>query len=352
VPGTLVTLESLRADVPEAERVRTATTGAQGALRVPMRSGTVTARAVDPVAGTTREATGQVGPDGSLSLSIELIPTASTILGTVANGDGLTPLPGAVVTLSGVGSQAADASAAFRFDGVPPGTYALSADFQGIRYETTVPVGGGEVVRELRVPIPVIRGRVRGPDGMPVFPARVEACTAPCPATTTDETGAFVFFGRDPAFGTYPWPSLRATVLDGSNLSTYVSVNYPQGFTGTVGQDITLPASAAFWGTVTTSEGEPVPGARVYLYGEGYGWASLLREGLADEHGSYRFRHVSWSGGIRVHAEDDVGHFGSTRGEATPGRETRVDVQLVPMGELEVAIVGEQGQLLPGLLTS
>ncbi len=351
VAGIAVTLETSRPDVAQSERVRTGTTGTPGALLVPMRAGTVIARVVDPASGTTREAIGEVAPDATLALTIELTPTTSTLRGTVANGDGLTPLPGAVVTLSGVGSQTADASAAYRFDGVPPGTYTLSAEFRGIRYEATFPVAGGEVVRELRVPIPVIRGRVLEPDGTAVFPARVEACASPCIATETDESGGFVFFGRDPAFGPSSYPYLRATVLDGSNVSGYGYIQYPQAFTGTVVQSITLLATATVFGTVTSPEGAPVAGARLYVYGESSGWSPLVREGFADPNGEYRLRHVNYSGSIRVHAEDEDGRFGAARGQAIQGGQTRVDVQLVPTGELELAVVDDQGQPLSGVLT-
>lgn len=339
--GQAVTLENERPELPPAERVRSGATGAGGLFRAALAEGPIVARTVDPATGLPHETRGTLGTGSALSLGIDLPALPSTVRGTVTNGDGGTPLPWAYVTLSpGSRYTYADESGAFRFDDVPPGEYVLSAQYYPELVEEPLVATGSDYVRELRVPIPVVRGQVvePPPDGSGAAGATVELCfTGFCLTTTADASGAFAFYGPDGA----PPAFLRARAHDAPELTTGpVSVPWPAGFAGTIVQPLVLPESVRLAVTVKDADGDVVGQARVELYEDRPGGARL-RAGQADEHGVFRARFAT-AGAVRVHAEDpSLGIPGQERTTLTLGGESTLDVWLAPTGTLEVAILDD-----------
>ena len=331
--GQPVTVENERLDLPPAERLRGGATGAGGLFRAALADGPILARTVDPATSVTHDVRGTLATGGTLQLAIALPALPSVVRGVVTNGDGVVPLAGAQVSLSGYLSTWSDENGAFRFDDVPPGTYTLAAYHYAGYIEEVLVATGAEYVRELRVPIPVVRGQVQEPlpDGSGVPGARVELCFAgSCTPTTAGADGRFAFYnasGSAPAF-------LRATVPDGSGLATGdVSIPWSAGFIGTVAQNLVLPESARLRVTVRDADGNSVRNASVVVYEDREGGARL-REGQADEDGVYPTRFTS-AGPVRVYAEHPwQGTPGQQRGTLAIGEELPLEIQLAATGTL------------------
>ena len=341
--GQAVTVENERVDLPPDERHRNGVTGAGGLFRAVLPEGPILARAVDPATSVTHEARGTLASGGTLPLAIPLPALPSTVRGTVTNGDGLVGLPYALVTLSGSLYTYTDANGVFRFDDVPPDTYTLTADYYPGHVEEILDTSGGEYVRELRVPIPVVRGQVQEPgDGSAVPGALVELCFAEgCAQTPADASGWFAFYGQT---GTAP-ASLRARFPDLSTLaSSPVPIPWTADFTGTVTQSVVMPETARLVGTVSDPDGNAVTSAQVSVYADDAGPSStLLSQATTDANGLYRMRFAT-GGAIRVYATSWwFAGPGQRRGTLTVGEELALDIQLAASGTLDVAIVNELG---------
>ena len=354
VASLAVTLENARGDLPVAERSRSGVTDTEGGYRVPMRAGPVTARVVDPASGDPFLASGELALDGTLRLAIDLPPRPTTLTGHVTNGDGTTGLPGAYVELyrSGTwfGAIGTDEAGVYRFDDVPPGGYTLRAYFLGDPVEAALTLTGGSVVRDIAMPIAVVKGRVLEPqpDGSGVPGAVAELCFAgSCSSTYAEADGSFVFYltsGAAPA-------SLRAFVYDGSSLSTgYVSIPWSDGFVGTLMQNLILPASASLLVSVgAPGGGSPAEGATVEVYrDEPYG--PRLRSGVTDANGQLRFRHFTSAERVRVYAEQE-GSPGQAFADLVIGEERPVAIELAENGWLDVGILDGNDELLGGLVS-
>src|SRR5262249_31199994 len=146
--------------------------------------GQVTVSVVDPDTGETHSPTNTLTPDATLTFDIDLVRPVATVSGTVTN-DGVTPLPGAVVSVDGSTTTVADAAGPFAFVDLPSGPHTLSATFRGVSGYMYFDLSSNTVVN-LQVPILILTGHVLEADGTPVPGVPVQAYTY---GYTTSVTG-------------------------------------------------------------------------------------------------------------------------------------------------------------------
>jgi len=356
VTSLAVETENARTDLPEEERTRDGATDALGGYRVPMRSGPITARVVDPATGDSHAASGELLADGTLRLAIDLPERPTTLTGFVTNGDGSTGLAGAYVELLRAGSWFADtytdAAGAYRFDGVPPETYTLRAWFDAYTAEAPLTLVGGTVTRDIVMPIAVVRGQVLEPppDAGGVPGALVELCFSGfCRSTTAGANGAFLFYegARDAASAT-----LRATVGDGSGLSVSATIPWGSGFVGTATRNLVLPQTASLRVTVSApGGGGAAEAATVEVYRDDpYSGPQRLRQAATDANGQVTFRHFSRAERVRVYGEQDES-VGQAFADLEVGEERAAAIALSESGWLDVGIDEDSGGVTDGSVT-
>jgi hypothetical protein len=277
VAGVDVTLESDHATALPADRTRVRTTDTAGQVVTSLPVGNVTASAVDVASGATVQAAGTLTEAAPLALEI-VFTSGVRVAGVVRTGDNVQLLPGATVTLSGVGSTTAEAAGAYEFLGVAGGSYTLSASYQA-SYMTapavtsqTITVAATDLVANLGVPLPVLKGRVTEPGGVSGVMAVVSACNAPgvsqiCITTTSAGDGFYIFYGL-PGWTLGQLISVRGVLTDVSNLATNTQSFNHIGGTGTRTVNLTLPATGTVTGTVRDSAGAAVPGAQVDVWSQ------------------------------------------------------------------------------------
>lgn len=115
--------------VTEGDNVRTTTTGATGSYLVNnMVAGTITVVATDPGTGLQGQGTGVLVTGQSVNINISL-GASGTINGVVTKADGVTPVGGATVALSGstFATTTADPLGRYSFTFVPLGVFTIDA---------------------------------------------------------------------------------------------------------------------------------------------------------------------------------------------------------------------------------
>ena len=175
VPGAQVTLTT----TTPFSSSQILTTGPAGTVQFPrVLAGSFNAMALNPVTRLGGQGTGSVAANGNATLTVQLQATGS-ISGTVFGSDGVTPVS-ILVSINGLANTVTSGTnGAFRFDGIPTGTYTVRAvdqdgntraqsgnvtvSSQGQVANTTLTlVGTGTVV-----------GHVSMPDGSPAQNAAV-----------------------------------------------------------------------------------------------------------------------------------------------------------------------------------
>ena len=305
----------------DEDRVRIRTTAVTGSVTTTLPTGAVTARVTDPLYGGSYEASGALVDGATLVLELPLPENVSRVFGTVASGEGSTLLPGAIVTLVGPTTfqTVSDAAGRYEIAAVPPGTYTLAASLGGGSVSQPLTLTGGDRQADLRLAIPVIKGRITEPDGATAALATVQLCQSSiCVSQNTRADGTFAFLGDLPAWATNAYVFLRAWPVDNANLIASSSFVYLPAVVVTL--DVSLPASRVVFGMVRTAEGSPAA-AEVRLR-DNYTNTPLAQTTGPD--GSYRFTHVALFGSVDL--------FALSLADGLPARasspEEYVDVQL------------------------
>jgi protocatechuate 3,4-dioxygenase beta subunit len=358
--------------VVEAETERDFTLALGGTL-----SGTVTDSATGkPLAGARVVAiVGQVG--GPMSRG----PRAGRGgAGGAAPGGGTTD----TVAATQVGTTGADGT--YRLEGLRPGTIAFFqvraagyAQPPGPNPFFGTPPAYGDVragettTLDAKLdPGGVVTGRVlvAGPDGatgVPGAQVAIVSIAGPFP----DVMGGYPT-GITDAEGVYRVDGVRAGATFGvvasapglvaSSAMDAANQGAMPAEAGEVVKDVTLSAAGAVEGTVATSKGVPVAGARLRVrprpqgggFGGGGWWRMLFPGGgggtaLSDAEGRYRIEDVASTDRIAIEAESDE-HVPS---ESEPfvvaaGETQRVDLVLLGGGTIRGRVIDDQGKVVAG----
>jgi hypothetical protein len=344
---------------PSWRRAGEGMTSANGTLRLPAAPGhyLLTARA-EGHAPARREVP---RPSGEAETAVELpLPTGATLQGrTVAEGRD-EPVPVAEVTLrpyTEPGTPSARAHALpeevtvvtsdergrFRFSGLAPGRYALTAEAPGFSRRTlrfvSVPASGELVVGLWAAS--VLEGFVVGPDGKPVADAQVLALGGPSAFRTTSGTGGG--FSLEVSSGTY-WLVARKGTQVGRVPGTLVVG------AGDTLRDLTVKLGAAghLSGTVTrVADGGPVSEAWLVVSPAGAG--GELGRVLTDASGRYDLELPPGDYDVGVGA---TGHTGTSRKGLVvePDRSSVADFRLEGTGAVDGTVTDSQGRPLAGVM--
>jgi hypothetical protein len=354
IVGLAVTFTSNHAGALPADATRTVTTNASGVAAASLPYGQITASATQE--GATVSSEGDL--DGaSLALpDIVFASSLTTITGRVANGDNVTPLPGATVTLSNGMATTAAPDGTYTLAGVTPGTYTVTASFVVPQVSRTVTgqqmstVAGGSVSLNFQLGVPVITGKVTdptaGPAGVAVTVQAFNQGTYVSISVQTGPDGSYTIYGR-PSWDVDWTISLSAHATD--NSSVWFSAGslgaYTSTFTGTLTRNLQLPVSGVVYGTVRSPEGALLSGAVVHL--GGYPDQQMS----TNENGQYYFTHLS-AQTVRVYAFD----AGGIPGEALPGdvaigTPLQRDISIGPSGLLNLSLLDVQSQAQAGPVT-
>jgi hypothetical protein len=332
-PGVAVAMESDHASALPEDRGRVRVTNAAGQVTTRLPVGNVSVRATDPTTGAVHEAAGSLAAGAPLALELSFVQQYATLRGTVRNGDGLTALPDAQVSLSGVGATTTDAAGAYAFVDVPIGSYTVAASLGGVSASRAVTLAAGESVQDFNLALGVLRGSVRDAAAGGVSGAEVRACLfGECATAHTDDAGAYAVYG-------FPTGWIRGTVtvtagLPGSPLQATSSFTLSSP-TSTYLVDLVLPASGALRGVVRDADGAAVPEARVTIVSTG-AEPQLLAEATANSAGEYVVPYVPVQA-VRVYAQDGDAIPGEAAATVVANQETQADVALVRAGALNVS---------------
>lgn len=347
--GLDVAFESDDAAAPAADRARHQTTGADGSATVSLPAGQVTARVADPDSGVLYEASGALAADGTLALEIAFVDGTSTLRGTIRFQDG-TPGAGAVVALSGFGSRTTDSAGEYQFTGLPSGSYQLNVTVAGQSRTRSVTLDGGVQVEDFSIAVHMLRGTLREPTGESVAGALVAACgqvlfSQSCVSTTTAADGSYQFVGppnwrrcdTSSSFCRSVFPSVGASVNDGSNLSASSSFSFDYLAPTIRTVNLTLPESGRVVGTVHDHSGDPVAGASVSL-----GWTRGPI--VADAEGRFVFPHVR-TGAVYAFGESPVDRIPglSETGTVVAREDLTLDVTLTATGTISGVLLDSNG---------
>jgi hypothetical protein len=184
--GAALDLQSDHATALAGDARRQRVTGPDGLVLITLPVGNVTARL--DLGVTSYEAAGVLTEGYPLALQIVVPPDLSTVRGVVRATGSTTVLPGIPVELAGVGTAITDVAGAYRFDGVPPGTYTLTARAGTLAHTRELSLAGGEVTADFTLAAAVMVGTVRTASGA-VVPAATISAVAPN-GTFTATTGA------------------------------------------------------------------------------------------------------------------------------------------------------------------
>ncbi|HXG46421.1 MAG TPA: carboxypeptidase regulatory-like domain-containing protein, partial [Methylomirabilota bacterium] len=295
-------------------------TDAAGRYRfVRVTPGNVSVAVFDPVSLRRGQASGSLGLSGqTLTLNVRLLD-AGSVTGLVLRADGVTPVVGAAVSISGstFASTRSDAGGGYRFDFVPIGSFTLDVT-DAATGDRGRAVNQVNAVGETRTVNVVMNGQgrvnvtVRDASGNTVENARVSVTSQTIfGGTQQSETGSDgqVTFERVLAGGFLVTANHPLTTLSGSTNGS-VAVG------GEANVTVRLQAAGTVLGLVLAPDGAtPVGGANVRLLNSFFGFVQQVSS-AAD--GSFRFDAVPL-GTYQIEARDDANRLRA--------RETNVRLQ-------------------------
>lgn len=335
--GTVVTFVNPTAPAGDQQRQK-ATDGGQATVQMP--AGPITVSATD--GGVTREASGTLEADGSLSLSLAFDDTGRTVSGVIRALDNVSPLPGAEVRLGALGPARTGADGSYSFTGLSAGTYLLSVTFEtGASWNQSVTVGTLDVVvPAIRLLVPILEGHVLEPDGAGAEGAVVTACSGSCrDSLPTGADGSYLLYLGYSGFVS----PITARLTDGSSLSVSGTPYNPNVFPRRT-IDFTLPVTASIRGVVVPG----VAGLSVQFRAPFF----APRSTTTGEGGTFRFDHIRTSGAavsVSVYAEGQDGAPGRADGTVADGQTLDVTLNLSPMGTVSGRLLDGAAALgLPG----
>lgn len=361
VEGLSVTLSSDHPTAQIEDRTRVRTTGASGQIDVvSLPIGTITARVTDPFSGVELTASGTLEEAVPLSLTLPLSTLVSDIHGRVLARDGVTPIPGASVTLAGVGETTTDAAGVYGFPDAPRGNHTLTATSPGsygASLTLSLVAAAPDVVQDFTLDVMVLKGQVAESDGVPAGGAVVQACGSSyysgqlCLSTTADSAGAYAFIGL-PRWYTYSnyaysgpvdvtaswadaaWPTFTRSFLFNADTTTTQIV------------DLELPTTGSLSGVVLDG-GAPVSGATV-IATTGAWTAPALTTDSSGQFSLARFP----AGEARVYAAEPVDQIpGVARATIVARQANSVTVNLLPTATLSGIRLDETGAASAGPVT-
>lgn len=237
------------------------TDGAGVALLPSLPEGTVTLR-LSRAGYRTRLASIQVAAGQLATPRIPMVRGGSSLAGTVSSTPPLAPLPGALVSLPGLGlSTASGPGGGWRLDDVPDGP--VDVLFSEFSHETLLVATSSVVGRITTLNVTLVKGfgevqgfvrQFLGP-GLPGASVSIPLAAL----TTTTDLSGFYRFPRVPA-----GPLVSIGAFAGGHVPEGLLIAVPAG--GLVNQDFALfPDTGSVLGTVRSTQGPVIPGALVSL---------------------------------------------------------------------------------------
>ena len=341
--GLAVTLLSDSIAAAPEDNTKTATTNSSGSATASMPVGFLTARVTD--GGVAYEATGTLRVGGTLTLAINLPALPTALRGRVVASDGLTPLPGATVSV-GVKQSITDLNGDYRIDSPVTGSPTVAFSFQGLSDTVTAPIpSGSETVlnhTHTRAPLHVVSVTENG-TGIPLEGVAITTCSAANPAhcaptRATDALGRIEYLGQPTGSAADAgWHNVTAVTPDGATLTQGADFHYDRS-----GQaDIVFEPPGRLHGTIRLPGGAPAAGVEVWV-NDLSGSASSSQVTAAD--GTYSFPRLGGHD-VTVGATTAEGLVEVTASATIPvGGDVTVDLTL-PVAFLEI-VLEQAGQPL------
>jgi len=194
---------------------------------------------------------------GSFKLRDCGAPTTGTISGTVTDGTTNAAINGATVTIVGGASTTTNASGAYSFSNVTPGTYSLTASASGYNSATnsgvSVTAGATTTSNFAMVALPPTTGTIAGTVTDGTTTTAISGATVTLvggASTTTNASGAYSFSNVSP--GTYNVTAAKTGYNNGTNTGVVVSAG-----TTTVSNFALTPISTTNTGLLAPSANNP-----------------------------------------------------------------------------------------------
>jgi hypothetical protein len=292
----------------------------------------------------------EAGPGGG-TLTINVSVPVSVVKGKVLLDDGITPIPGAQVSLQ-TAAQAVLVTATSGSDGsftffrvlTPGQTYRVQATLLGVANALTFDAAPLTTVNntDLKLPLGLVRGRVRFADGVAV-PNPTISIVKPgsnLPVITGGSDGTYQAFlastgqfnvnAQDPASGLQASPT--------ANLGS---------LSETINLDINLQGDANLTGTIRDAQGAVVPNAQVTIVSTGR--SDLNRFASANAQGVYQVSRIAL-GTVTARARAPIfnGEGNATIVLGTQSSTTTLDITIPPTGSIRGTVLGPQGNPLSG----
>ncbi len=340
--GVAVTLLSDSIAAAPADSTKAAATNTAGRATASMPVGFLNARVID--GGVVYEATGTLRVGGTLTLAINLPGLPTALRGRVVASDGVTPLPGATVSV-GAKQATTDANGDYRIDSPATGSQTVAFQFQGLIDSATVPIAPStETVlnhTHTRAPIHLVMVTENG-TGAPLAGVSITTCSAANPthcASTqaTDALGRVQYLGQPTGSAADAgWHNVTAAAADGATLtqSAYFHFDNPGR------ADLGFEPPGRLHGTVRLPNGLPAAGVDVWV-SDLSGSASAAQVTAAD--GAYSFRRLGGHD-VTVGATSAEGLVEVTALATIPiGGDVTVDLVL-PVAFVEIVLLDGAGQ--------
>jgi phosphatidylinositol-3-phosphatase len=257
----------------------------------------------------------------------------------ISNGNGI---PGAAVRFSG-GSTTADGSGNYRFSGVAPGSYTVTASSSGYFSEsaTASVTSGATSTANIQLPTGgILAGTVTGAGGAALANATVTATGGKVSTTVTRITSSSGGYNTSwVPVGTY-----SVTVSAAGYSTQYRTTTVNTGATTTLNVSMgSTSSTSTIAGRITDiSTGGPVGGASVTLGSS---------QTTADSNGYYRFSNVS----VGTHSVTAVanGYFSRVQSvTTTAGATSTLNFQLATGGKVQGTVTTSNGAVISGASVS
>ncbi len=306
--------------------------------------------ATNPLTRLGGHASGNVDHDGeTITANISLF-ASGTFAGNVLRADGVTAVPGAIVSLSNGVNVTADAQGHYRFDFVPVGSYTLDATdpASGDRGRAFGSIASQDQVVPANITMNGVGSvvvKVQDGGNHPVGGAQLSLSSQTIfggvQAGTTQPDGTFTFqhvlAGNFTVGATDP-----LTHLTGSNIGN-VTINATASLT------VQLQSAGSILGTVFAANGtSPVPNFTVRLVG------GSSPSTATDPNGNFRFDNVP----VGTYELDAVDSSGNLRARVTNvsltsfGQQVTQNLVLSGVGTVTGQVTNPDGSLATGILVT